>query len=152
MRSPWNSLKPHIWFILSNNTQKVRKSLDQNLISSEGDHDTHECKIADHSFHSFYLECPETPISLKFWPTERRNQAKIKPVLYVVMVHLHTKISGHSFHAFFSEWPQTRNSLSFLANRRPELSQYSPKSNHFWRWSRYISMPHFRIIPFMHFP
>ena len=49
-------------------------------------------------------------------------------------------ISGHSFHAFSLECSETPISLSFLGHQRAILA----KLNKFWRWSGYISMPHFK--------
>ena len=84
----------------------------QNLISSEGDHDTPACQIWCHFFHAFSLKCSETPISLSFLATRGRNWTNIGQNV-IISEGGHDapacQISGHLFHGFSLECPETKN-------------------------------------------
>ena len=66
---PENAWNPQIWSVsLSQNSTKIKKSPDrnQNLICSEGGHDTAVYHISGNSLHAFSRKCPETPNWTRF--------------------------------------------------------------------------------------
>ena len=92
------------------------------------------------------LRMSETPIWLRFrppggrkWANTDQNRLRCSGYMYM---------PDHLFHALSFEYHETPILSSFFGSTRwPKLGQFWQKYNHFWGWSEYISMPHFR--PFL---
>ena len=68
---------------------------------------------------------------------------KIESFLVVVGIHLHAIFRIMASIHFPWNRRKPRFHQVFLTTREPKLGQYLPKSTYFWKWSGYISMPHF---------
>ena len=121
--------------------------LGQNWINSECCHDTIACQISSHSFHVF-SQCPETPISLGFFYHQRAKTGQNQTIFKGGQNTSARHISDQSFHEFSLECPRIPILLSFLSTRGPKLGQYWSKSNDLWRWSGFVSRPHFTPLSF----
>ena len=135
--------KPQIWPVSVEMVPKGEKSTDRdwNLISFEGREDTSTCQNSGHASHVDQFH--QVKVAPKWSESRDYNLISSEGGQDISTCN----ISVHSFHLFPEKCLETPNLICFTKSKwckRRKIDTPWPKSNQFWRWSGYISMPNCR--------